>query len=121
MARVTGPLMSIDASGTIAKTLVYAEWKGRNYCRSYNIPANPQTAIQVNVRTAFTLMVAEYQGEAAPEKLAWDEFAKQFQMSGFNQYMRRGMLEYVIQITTAVTPNTVAVVGDAPADVWTWT
>jgi len=120
MARVTGALFSMDASGQIGKALVFAKWKGRQYCREYVIPENPNTTKQDNVREAFLLLVAEYQGEAAPYKLEWDTYAKPFAMSGFNKYMGRGMLEYVIQITTSVKPTSVSVSGTPPAEVWVW-
>ena len=120
MARVKGPLFSIDASGSVANTITYSKWKGQNYVRQHVIPQNPQSTNQVNVRTAWDLLVVSFQGEAAPEVLAWNTFAEQFNMSGFNQYISRGMEEYIVQITSAVTPVSVSVTGDAPADVWTW-
>lgn len=120
MARVKGPLFSIDASGSVANTITFSKWKGRNYVRQHVIPQNPQSATQVNVRTAWDLLVVSFQGEAAPEKASWNVFADQFNMSGFNQYVSRGMKEYIVQITSAVTPVSVSVTGDAPADVWTW-
>lgn len=58
MAKVTGPLMSIDASGAFADTMVYAKWKGINYSRQYAIPANPKTANQIQIRDYFTSAVA---------------------------------------------------------------
>lgn len=121
MARVKGPLFSLEASGSIAKTVVYSQWKGRNYVREHTIPYNPQTAPQVNVRTAMTLLVASWQGEAAPYQLEWETFGKQFNLSGFNSYVSRGMDAYITQITSAVTPVSVAVTGTPPADIWVWT
>lgn len=52
MARVSGPLMSVDASGTFAGKLVYAKWKGLQYCRNHVVPANPMTINQVTNRNA---------------------------------------------------------------------
>jgi len=43
MAKVTGPLMSLSASGAIGKAIVFAGWKGVQYVRQYVIPANPQS------------------------------------------------------------------------------
>lgn len=120
MARVKAPLFSLGASGSVGKSIVYSNWKGRDYCREYQIPQNPSTSLQVNVRTAWDLMVASWQALAPATKIIWDTFAEQFQMSGFNQYMSRGMKEYTIQLTTAVTPTAVVLAGDPPLDVWTW-
>ena len=56
MARVTGPLMSMEASGTIGKTLTFANWVGRQYVRRWTRPANPQTADQMDQRNAFSVV-----------------------------------------------------------------
>lgn len=50
MAKVTSPLMSLDASGSIAGALTFSKWKGRNYARQLVIPANPQTVGQQESR-----------------------------------------------------------------------
>lgn len=50
MAKVTGPLMSISASGKIANSLVFFGWKGVNVVRSWVVPANPQSADQGDQR-----------------------------------------------------------------------
>jgi hypothetical protein len=51
MAKVTAPLMSLDASGTVAKTAVFSKWKGRNYVRLHVTPMNPNTTSQKVVRS----------------------------------------------------------------------
>jgi hypothetical protein len=57
MAKVTGPLFSLSASGKIANTLVYMKWKGLNDVRAYVIPANPNTAAQIAQRAIFEAAV----------------------------------------------------------------
>jgi hypothetical protein len=121
MARVVGPLMSIDASGSIAHTMVFSKWKGRNYVRERIIPFNPKKEKQVNVRTALTLLVNYWKTQTAPQKLAWDNYAKGLELSGFNLFTSRGMKAYVLQLTTTVTPESVTVTGTVPAEEWTWT
>lgn len=41
MAKVTGPLMSVSASGKLADSIVFFGWKGRNVVRGWVIPTNP--------------------------------------------------------------------------------
>jgi hypothetical protein len=60
MAVLTGPLMSLSASGTIAKTLTYGTWKGIQYARTRVIPANPQSSSQTQTRTVFTFLQDYY-------------------------------------------------------------
>lgn len=120
MAITRGPLLSMDASGKIGDVMVFSKWKGRNYARKYVIPENPESTTQVNVRAAMALLVAEWQGESAPDKLIWDTFAAQFNMSGFNQYVKRGMIAYMAQLGSSTTPASVGWAGNPPSDVFTW-
>ena len=50
MAKVTGPLMSMSASGALGKALVYFPWKGYAVVREWLKPANPQSATQGDQR-----------------------------------------------------------------------
>ena len=50
MAKVTGPLFSISASGKIANAMVFFGWKGINVVRKFVIPSNPQSATQGDQR-----------------------------------------------------------------------
>lgn len=50
MARITGPLMSLDASGSFGSTLVFGKWKGRNVVRQLVVPSNPRSTTQVAAR-----------------------------------------------------------------------
>lgn len=50
MAKCTGPLYSLSASGKIANAMVYFTWKGVNVVREWLKPANPQSPAQGNQR-----------------------------------------------------------------------
>lgn len=50
MAKVTGPLFSISASGKIADSMVYFPWKGLHVVRQWLKPTNPESADQGNRR-----------------------------------------------------------------------
>ena len=50
MAKVTGPLMSMDASGQFGGTIVFSKWKGRNTVRQLVPPSNPRTVGQEDAR-----------------------------------------------------------------------
>jgi hypothetical protein len=56
MAKTTGPLFSLTASGTVGNTITYANWKGRPYVRRRVIPLNPMTADQAVVRNAMRVV-----------------------------------------------------------------
>jgi len=50
MAKVTGPLYSMTASGKIADAMVFFSWKGVSVVRQWLVPANPQSAGQGDIR-----------------------------------------------------------------------
>ncbi len=51
MAKVTGPLMSLDASGSVGGTATFSKWKGQNYVRLLVTPRNPKSDGMAEVRT----------------------------------------------------------------------
>jgi len=56
MARLTAPLLSLAASGTIAKAITYSSWKGIAYARTRVVPANPKSDAQKEVRGVFSTL-----------------------------------------------------------------
>lgn len=50
MAKVSGPLFSLEARGKIADAVVYFPWKGLHVVRQWLIPANPQSTDQGDQR-----------------------------------------------------------------------
>jgi hypothetical protein len=90
MTKVTGPMLSVDASGTFGDIIVFSKWKGINYARQRVIPENPQTASQTSVRGTLTAGVSVWQDDASvpdASKSAWEASAAGMAMSGFNRYM----------------------------------
>ena len=102
MAKVDGPLLSLDASGTIANTLTFSKWKGINYVRQKVNPSNPQTAAQTTQRTIFADAVALWQTKDAATKTSWNDRAKAlgYNMSGFNLFVQ----QYIAQGIDPVLP-----------------
>lgn len=58
MAKLKAPLLSLGASGQLAKALVFFPWKGLNVVREYVVPANPKTTLQTTQRGYLTAVVA---------------------------------------------------------------
>lgn len=53
MAKVTGPLLSLGASGSVGKSLVFGDWRGVKYARQHVTPANPRSTAQTVTRSTF--------------------------------------------------------------------
>jgi len=118
MAKVTGPFMSVDASGTIYKTLTASIWKGRNYIRGYFRPTNPNTPAQQAQRTLMAAAVAAWQAlvPVAPDSGAegdelykdkWNEAARGVYppISGFNYYVMQHLLQEGDPTIPAIAPQ----------------
>ncbi len=56
MAKVTAPLLSLEARGKIGDAIVSFPWKGRNIMRAWTIPSNPQASGQKLVRQKLASM-----------------------------------------------------------------
>lgn len=93
MAKVTMPLMSVDASGKIAKTLVFFKWKGLDVVRSYAVPSNPRTTKQTIQRGYFTQAVDLFHSVNFNDndRSAFNLAAlnSKMNMSGFNWFVRK--------------------------------
>lgn len=86
MAKVTGPLMSMEASGTFGDTLTFRKRKGVNVVGVRSNPSNPQTTDQMHARAIFasvanttkkvdkTETVFEFLRGGAPAGQTWNSY-----------------------------------------------
>ncbi len=92
MAKVKGPLFSLDARGKIADTLVYLGWKGLKTVRQYVIPANPNTTAQQTQRGYFSDAIDAWQEAefSSDDVTAWNLLAqaRKAVASGFNMFVQ---------------------------------
>lgn len=107
MAKVSGPFMSVDASGTIYNVLTASIWKGRNYIRGYFRPSNPKTADQLTVRTTMATAVGAWQALYSGDQDSWNEAARECYppISGFNYYVSQYFLQDGAPTIPAVAPR----------------
>jgi hypothetical protein len=113
MAKVTGPLLSLDASGTVAGAMTFAKWKGRNYIRQRVIPANPQSAAQTGVRSSFAGEVELWKANQVALTSAFDTLAKQSNISAFNAFTGYSQKQYSRSLHVANAPDVAVVAPSA--------
>lgn len=89
MAKITGGLLSLGASGSIADTLTYSKWKGRPYVRQRVVPANPQSVAQQTTRGVFSNANSIWKLAPALVISPWDRFAVGQVLTGRNSFMGR--------------------------------
>lgn len=88
MVKVAAPCLSLDASGSLAGSMVFSKWKGRPYVRALVKPANPKTGGQVGVRAMFKFLSQIWNGLTDGNKATWETRAKTLNASTFNAFMQ---------------------------------
>lgn len=96
MAKVTGPLLSLDASGSVAKTMTFSRWKGINYVRQRVTPTYTNTSLQAAIRDLMKQASEAWLAGSTvgavdideSYKDAFDAAAQGQAYSGFNLYIR---------------------------------
>lgn len=116
MPRVNAPLLSFGASGQIAKTQVYAKWKGRPYVRRYAIPSNPNTTAQQEVRSVFSFLNALWRYYPDAARGGWALAAQARQYTDRNAFLKANLapLQPATDLTDLIM-STAALSGLAPA------
>lgn len=87
MAKTTAALLSFAGSGQIAKTQVYASWRGIPYVRKYTVPANPNSTEQQKTRSAFADFSNIWKNAASLLQAPWTLFAQGQQFYNRNAYI----------------------------------
>ena len=107
MVKLYGPMLSLSASGTIAKTATFASWKGRAYARQRVIPANPQSDLQTSVRAMMKFLAQNWASMTAGEQASWVTAAAAAAVSPFNSFIAAGMTRWrQLAAPSAATPAT---------------
>jgi len=107
MVRLYGPLMSLDASGTIADAVTFSKWKGRNYARQRVIPANPQSGGQMGMRCMLSGLAKAWASLTALQKSYWDDLGKASSISPFNAWVKFNQLRWRQQKGPVINPTDV--------------
>ena len=99
MAKVKGPLLSLDASGQVAGAMVFSHWKGINYVRQLVIPTYSNSFKQQAIRGLISDATKAWKAGStvgsvtidASYKAAFDLAVKGTAMSGFNLFLRNSV------------------------------
>ena len=91
MAKLTAPLLSLDARGQIGSAIVFSYWRGVQYARVRVVPKLGTAAGQVAARLLITDASKAWKNEDSPidtaYKAAYVAAAAGQKYSGFNLYM----------------------------------
>lgn len=87
MAKITAPLLSMGARGSIGKSMVIASWKGVKYARQHVVPANPRTTAQQANRTRFALLREMFKLAPPVVVAPWEAFVQGRPLMPVNKFV----------------------------------
>lgn len=96
MAKLKGPLFSIDARGKLGNSLVFSSNKGIKRASRHYEPTNPRTLIQQDNRSIFSYAISSWQSLTEGQKEDYNQSAAnlKLKMSGYNYYIQTYLAAY---------------------------
>ncbi len=94
MVKLTGPMNSLAAGGTLANTITFSTNKGRAYARTRVLTPNPKTPPQVSQRMLWQFASRAWNGVPSADKESWAAIAARTDTSPYNAYMGSAALNW---------------------------
>ncbi len=91
MAKISGGLMSLNASGTIGKAVTFSGWKGTAYARAYTKPANPKSTAQTSTRSVFAFLHSVYKQGPQIFRDPWEASVKGQALTAWNAFTKANL------------------------------
>lgn len=88
MAKVTGPLHSEDARGTLAGMLTFRSGNGPRTCRKTGRSTKPLTEAQQLHHTAFSMLAAAWSAADPADRLTWSPLAVPANVTAYAAYIQ---------------------------------
>lgn len=88
MVKLKAPLMSLNAAGTLAGTLDFANVRGRHVVAKHRKPKQPRTAGQRAARHVLTWLGSQWRELSAARKATWESIDLDQTISPYHRYMR---------------------------------
>lgn len=114
MVKVAAPMLSLDASGSIAGAMTFSKWKGRNYVRVLVKPANPRSGGQTGMRAGMKFLSQNWAAILAAQQATWEDAAEAAATSPFNAYTKANLKRWRnFESPSQFTPITAGFTADA--------
>lgn len=112
MPKVTGPLFSVAASGTLSKTLTYRNTRRGAVVSRHAVPSGLPSAAQIAHRNQFALIAADWVAASPEDKATWDALAESLGISAYDAYTKHNWQRVIDnQPTTTAYPGPAYVVA----------
>jgi hypothetical protein len=105
MVRTRGALLSLDASGTLAKTLIHSSCRGTPYTKRHVIPRDPKTQKQLAGRAAMRWIQNAWPKVSAANRLTWAALAEQDNLPLYQAFLRYNLRRvYLLEAPSPIYP-----------------
>lgn len=118
MAKVTGPLNSIEARGRVG-ALVYNTWRGLHTVKTHTDPATQYSDKQIAIRALGNYCTGLWQDLSDDLRREWDKYAidhpdadwsgNDKRLSGYNMFLRLGVRSLLLDETVLGFPPVISV------------
>ncbi len=88
MVKLKGPSVSLDAAGSIGKTLVFANWKNRSYLKKHTKPKNPKTQLQTGSRAMIRFLSKQWHNLTQSMRDTFAEIAAAANTTPYHAYLK---------------------------------
>lgn len=95
MAKLIGPLMSLDARGQLGKNLIFSKSGKSNYAKTYKTPTNPQSAAQTAHRLGIGFISQLWRTLHPEQKATWQELADRLQLPLYHAFLKYNCAAWV--------------------------
>lgn len=109
MAKATGPLLSIDAAGSIASALIFQRGRAGQIIKRHRRGNQTPTAARLAQQARYRAAVDDWRALDQPGREAWIADAKRYALTPYQAFMR-------LALRTPETPP--GAIWDAGAAVW---
>jgi len=105
MVRTRGALLSLDASGTLAKTLIHSSCRGTPYTKRHVVPRDPKTQKQLAGRAAMRWIQNAWPKVSATNRLTWAALAEQDNLPLYQAFLRYNLRRvYLLEAPSPIYP-----------------
>lgn len=94
MVKIKGPMLSLDAAGTLGNAVVFSTWKGKSYVRAHVAPTNPKSLPQIAIRAMLAFLSSQWASLTPGQQATWEESAIEANCSPFNRYLGYNVARY---------------------------
>lgn len=91
MVKLKGPILSLEATGSLAGTVIVQQNKGRTYMRKLTAPAQPRSGPQVGNRAMFRHLTSRWGNLAIADRITWEDRADTLDLTSFDVYLKENL------------------------------